>query len=109
MLADVCTSLAKQVARDGEGATKLVEVRVKGHRRPRAGGAHDRGLAAREDRDVRVRPQLGPGAHGGGPQRRVALRAEDAVLAFVAGGERHVLFERGTPTTDRSRPASRRR
>lgn len=30
MLTDVCVSLAKQIARDGEGATKLVEVIVRG-------------------------------------------------------------------------------
>ena len=29
----------------------------------------------------------------------VALAKEDAVLAFVVGDDRHVLFERGTPTT----------
>ena len=30
MLAKVCQSLAKQIAADGEGATKLIEVTVKG-------------------------------------------------------------------------------
>ncbi|MCF6409458.1 bifunctional ornithine acetyltransferase/N-acetylglutamate synthase [Pseudalkalibacillus salsuginis] len=35
-LKSVCTSLAKKIARDGEGATKLVEVHVKG---ARSGGA----------------------------------------------------------------------
>ena len=33
-LADVCTDLAKQVARDGEGATRLVEITVTGARTP---------------------------------------------------------------------------
>jgi glutamate N-acetyltransferase/amino-acid N-acetyltransferase len=31
----VCLSLAKMIARDGEGATKLVEVRIAGARTPR--------------------------------------------------------------------------
>ena len=34
-LLDVCVSLARQVARDGEGATKLIEVRVKGSSDPK--------------------------------------------------------------------------
>ncbi|HWD41890.1 MAG TPA: bifunctional glutamate N-acetyltransferase/amino-acid acetyltransferase ArgJ [Fimbriimonas sp.] len=34
-LTDVCVSLAKQIARDGEGATKLIEVRVKGSGDPK--------------------------------------------------------------------------
>src|SRR5207237_545539 len=29
-LAEVCTSLAKQIARDGEGATRLIELRIRG-------------------------------------------------------------------------------
>jgi glutamate N-acetyltransferase/amino-acid N-acetyltransferase len=35
-LTEVCVDLAKQVARDGEGATKLLEVRVTGSDDPRA-------------------------------------------------------------------------
>ena len=41
------SSLAKQVARDGEGATKLVEVRVRGTADPVRVARTDRGLAAR--------------------------------------------------------------
>ena len=97
MLADVCTSLAKQVARDGEGATKLVEVRVRGTRDP-----------ARVARTIAESPLVKTAMFGCDPnwgrvlmaagRSGVSLRAEDAVLAFVAGGEAHVLFDRGTPT-----------
>ena len=98
MLEDVCTSLAKQVARDGEGATKLVEVRVKGTSDP-----------VRVARTIADSPLVKTAMFGCDPnwgrvlmaagRSGVPLRAEDAVLTFVAGGEGHVLFERGTPTT----------
>jgi glutamate N-acetyltransferase/amino-acid N-acetyltransferase len=55
------TSLARQLARDGEGATKLVLVpcrRAHGRRR-RARRAPDRQLDAREDGAVRRRRELG--------------------------------------------------
>jgi glutamate N-acetyltransferase/amino-acid N-acetyltransferase len=62
----VCIELSKMVARDGEGATKLVEVRVWARRR--TGREEDRAfyrqLAAREDGDLRARPQLGPHRDG---------------------------------------------
>lgn len=98
MLVDVCTSLAKQVARDGEGATKLVEVRVRGTADP-----------VRVARTIADSPLVKTAMFGCDPnwgrvlmaagRAGVALAKEDAVLAFVVGDDRHVLFERGTPTT----------
>ena len=98
MLVDVCTSLAKQVARDGEGATKLVEVRVRGTEDP-----------VRVARTIADSPLVKTAMFGCDPNwGRVLMAAgragvpfakERAVLAFVMGGERHVLFDRGTPTT----------
>ena len=62
-LDEVCQSLAYQIAADGEGATKVVVVTVKGAA-SEADAPHDRAddrqLAAREMRDARQRPQLGP-------------------------------------------------
>ena len=97
MLEEVCTSLAKQVARDGEGATKLVEVRVTGTVDP-----------TRIARTIAESPLVKTAMFGCDPNwGRVLMAAgragvpfekEDAVLTFVAGGERHVLFHRGTPT-----------
>ncbi len=63
----VALSLTRQVARDGEGATTLIEVRVDGRRGRRPGQACRQGhrqLAPREDRGARRRPELGAGGHG---------------------------------------------
>ena len=59
----VMESLARQIARDGEGANKLIT--IDGHRRAQrrrrdAHGARHRQLAAGENRNRRQRPQLGP-------------------------------------------------
>ena len=98
MLTDVCTSLAKQVARDGEGATKLVEVRVMGSDDPK-----------RIARTIADSPLVKTAMFGCDPnwgrvlmaagRSGVKLDAKEAVLTFVTGGEGHVLFDRGTPTT----------
>ena len=97
MLTDVCVSLAKQVARDGEGATKLVEVRVR--------GTDD---SLRVARTIADSPLVKTAMFGCDPnwgrvlmaagRSGVALDARDAVLTFVAGNEGHVLFDHGTPT-----------
>lgn len=97
MLEDVCVSLAKQVARDGEGATKLVEVRVKGTDDP-----------TRIARTIAESPLVKTAMFGCDPnwgrvlmaagRSGVTLDPTEAVLSFVAGGESHVLFDRGTPT-----------
>ena len=74
--AEVCAELARQVVADGEGITVLAEITVSGaaRRRPGAGDrAPDRDLATRQDRALRTRRQLGPGADGGG-QRAVERR-----------------------------------
>jgi N-acetylglutamate synthase/N-acetylornithine aminotransferase len=73
-LSGVATSLARQLARDGEGATKLVLVTVVGARtgrRRRARRAADRQLAAGEDGAVRWRRELGsdPADDRRGPDR----------------------------------------
>ena len=69
----VCLDLAKQVVKDGEGAEKLIEVRVDEARDPRAGEAGsegDRQLPAGQDGGSRRRPELGPRGDGGGQVRR---------------------------------------
>lgn len=98
MLDDVCVSLAKQVARDGEGATKLVEVRVTGTNDP-----------VKVARTIAESPLVKTAMFGCDPnwgrvlmaagRSGVPFSANDAVLHFVAGGESHTLFEKGTPTT----------
>ena len=80
-LQSLCVELAKEIARDGEGATRLLEVRVTGapieshrHRsRPRGGR-----LDAGEGRHLRRRPELGPGS---GHRRRPRAGARGYALA----------------------------
>ena len=72
-LQQVLANLAEQVARDGEGARKLVEIVVEGAVSKAPGAAHravDRQFAAGEDRDCRRGRQLGPRGDGGGQGRR---------------------------------------
>ena len=67
-LHDVLANLAEQVARDGEGARKLVEIVVEGAKSNAVGAPHrhvDRQFAAGEDRDRRRGRQLGPRGDGG--------------------------------------------
>ena len=115
-LYSVCLHLAKEIARDGEGATKLVEVTVQnvavpenlvaGLRRqgPRsvAGGpgalpAHrredHRQLAPGQDGAVRQRPQLGPDPRRRGPcGRRVRPGTVEIALAGTT------VYREGAPT-----------
>ena len=69
------SSWREQIAEDGDGATKLVEVRVAGRARGRHGArarAGRRRVDAGEGGDLRRRPELGPRAGGGRRARRVA-------------------------------------
>ena len=61
--ASVCGELAKQIVADGEGATVLAEIAVRGaasESQARAIAERDRDVAAREDGALRPRRQLGP-------------------------------------------------
>ncbi len=58
-LRDVCASLAYQIAADGEGATRVLEVKVSG-----AKTAHDAHVAARA---IAVSPLVKTAVHGGDP------------------------------------------
>lgn len=65
-LREVCASLVLQLAADGEGATKVIEVTVRSaRRRPgQTGGQSGRQFAAVEVRRARGGPELGPGGYG---------------------------------------------
>ncbi len=92
----VCTSLAKQVARDGEGATKLVEVRVCGTTDP-----------TKIARTIAESPLVKTAMFGCDPNwGRVMMAAgragvpfepRHATLKVIAAGETHALFEDGSP------------
>ena len=71
-LSEVCVDLAKRIAREGEGATKLIEVTVEGAKTLPTGPqrrAHHLRLQPRQDRRSRQRPKLGPHNRGPWPQR----------------------------------------
>ncbi len=95
-LTRVCVSLAKQVARDGEGATKLVEVVVQGTADP-----------VRIARTIAESPLVKTAMFGCDPnwgrimmaagRAGVEFQKEEAVLSVIANGETHILFERGGP------------
>ena len=97
--------LARQIVADGEGIT--VARRDQRHRRRRrrpgqGDRAPDRHLAARQDRALRPRRQLGPGADG----RRLARRTTAATRSVDAA--RVTLRYNGTVVLD-ARRAERRR
>jgi glutamate N-acetyltransferase/amino-acid N-acetyltransferase len=65
-LGEVCLDLTKQIARDGEGATKLVEVRVD--------GARDDALARRVAKSIVNSPLVKTAVHGADPNwGRIAM------------------------------------
>lgn len=95
-LTTVCLSLAKQIARDGEGATKLVEVTVRGSSDPK-----------RIARTIAESPLVKTAMFGCDPNwGRIMMAAGRAGVPFDPGsakliveaaGEDHLLFEDGTP------------
>ncbi|MCW5943930.1 MAG: bifunctional glutamate N-acetyltransferase/amino-acid acetyltransferase ArgJ [Fimbriimonadaceae bacterium] len=96
-LATVCTDLARQVARDGEGATKLLEIVVRGTEDPR-----------RVAKTIANSPLVKTAMFGCDPNwgRVLAAAGRSGVpfdpalvrLALIANDERHELFCRGEPT-----------
>lgn len=98
MINAVCVDLAKQVARDGEGATKLVEVRVTGTSDP-----------VKVARTIADSPLVKTAMFGCDPnwgrilmaagKAEVPLSTDDAVLSlFGIEGPEYLLFEKGRPT-----------
>ncbi len=95
-LTDVCVSLAKQVARDGEGATKLVEVRVTGTEDPK-----------KIARTIADSPLVKTAMFGCDPnwgrilmaagRAGVAFTTDDVTLKLIAGDEEFTLFDNGGP------------
>ncbi|MEZ0326325.1 MAG: bifunctional ornithine acetyltransferase/N-acetylglutamate synthase [Fimbriimonas sp.] len=95
-LTDVCVSLAKQVARDGEGATKLVEVRVTGSEDPK-----------KIARTIADSPLVKTAMFGCDPnwgrilmaagRAGVPFTTDDVTLKLIAGDEEFTLFDNGGP------------
>ena len=100
----VCEPLAIGIVRGGEGATKLITVRVAGaasNEDARADRARDRQLAAREDGHARRRSELGP-ARRRGRTLGLGVHARKGRRAHRSGE----LFADGTPYDDRAPEAA---
>jgi glutamate N-acetyltransferase/amino-acid N-acetyltransferase len=108
-LTEVCGSLARQIARDGEGATRLVEIAVRGARSDAE--AHQVGDSIARSSLVKT------AIHGNDPNwgRILAAAGYSGVdidpariwLAFGDGDESLALLERGMPVAfDRARASA---
>lgn len=95
-LHEVCLELTRQIARDGEGATKLVEVVVTGTADP-----------LRIARTIAESPLVKTAMFGCDPnwgrilmaagRSGVSFDPQAAILSLRASGEDHLLFEGGSP------------
>ncbi len=95
-LMEVSLSLAKQIAKDGEGATKLITVTVQGSKDP-----------YKIARSIAESPLVKTAMYGCDPNwGRIMMAAgkcgvpidqNKAVLSLVCSGETHVLYEDGSP------------
>jgi glutamate N-acetyltransferase/amino-acid N-acetyltransferase len=104
-LTEVMVSLAKQIARDGEGATKLVEIRVQGTSDPK-----------KIARTIGESPLVKTAMFGCDPnwgrllmaagRAGVPFTLNDVRLALVIGDEEFVLFEDGGPAAFDAKKAS---
>jgi glutamate N-acetyltransferase/amino-acid N-acetyltransferase len=92
----VCLSLAKQIARDGEGATKLVEVRVTGTADPKTIARTIANSPLVKTALFGCDPNWGRVLMAAG-RAGVAFSSADVRLALAMDGEEHVLFEAGSP------------
>jgi glutamate N-acetyltransferase/amino-acid N-acetyltransferase len=97
LLNAVCVSLARQIARDGEGATKLIEVRVCGSEDPK-----------RIARSIAESPLVKTAMFGCDPnwgrilmaagKAGVTFHPQDVRLSVIARDEEFLLFHGGTPS-----------
>lgn len=100
-LTEVCTDLAKQIARDGEGATRLIEIDVS--------GAVDMPMAHAVANTIATSPLVKTAVHGGDPNWGRVLAAagrsgapidpERISLAFGPADARITVLEHGLPTS----------
>jgi glutamate N-acetyltransferase/amino-acid N-acetyltransferase len=97
-LTDVCASLARQIARDGEGATRLVELRI-------TGGANEH-QAHRVGDSIACSPLVKTAIHGNDPNWGRVLAAAgysgeaiepDKVRLWFGAGDDIQLLDRGLP------------
>jgi glutamate N-acetyltransferase/amino-acid N-acetyltransferase len=99
LLADVCMDLAKKIVRDGEGATKLVEIRIT--------GAVDGAMAHRVADSIACSPLVKTAIHGNDPNwgrvvcaagySGAAIDPDRLTLDFGLGAEQIRLVAAGMP------------
>jgi glutamate N-acetyltransferase/amino-acid N-acetyltransferase len=99
LLAEVCMDLAKNIARDGEGATKLVEIRIT--------GAVDGAMAHRVADSIACSPLVKTAIHGNDPNwgrvvcaagySGAAIDPDRLTLDFGLGAEQIRLVAAGMP------------
>ncbi|MBC8160518.1 MAG: bifunctional glutamate N-acetyltransferase/amino-acid acetyltransferase ArgJ, partial [Roseiflexaceae bacterium] len=100
-LAELCIDLAKQIARDGEGATKLIEISVS--------GAADTAQAHTVANTIATSPLVKTAVHGGDPnwgrvlaaagRSGAAIDPERVTLSFGPPQRQVTVLERGLPTS----------
>jgi glutamate N-acetyltransferase/amino-acid N-acetyltransferase len=96
-LTNVCQSLAKQVARDGEGATRLVEITVS--------GARSEGEAHQVANSVARSPLVKTAIHGGDPNWGRVLCAAGYSGADIDEGRLSLTFGPAERHGDSDTPA----
>src|SRR5262249_42395065 len=107
-LTEVCVSLARQIARDGEGATRLVEITVT--------GARDEAEAHTVADSIARSPLVKTAIHGGDPNwgrvlaaagySGAAIDPERLTLTFGGPGETLTLVRGGLPASYDEKTAS---
>jgi glutamate N-acetyltransferase/amino-acid N-acetyltransferase len=102
---EVCISLAKQIARDGEGATKLIEVRITGTDDPKTVALAIANSPLVKTAMFGCDPNWGRILAAAG-RAGVSFDPDKAVLTIWSNGEPHVLFEQGAPAAFDSKRAS---
>jgi glutamate N-acetyltransferase/amino-acid N-acetyltransferase len=95
-LTEVCVSLAKQIARDGEGATKLIEVVVRGTEDPTCVARSIANSPLVKTAMFGCDPNWGRILMAAG-RAGVSFDPSEATLTLTAAGEDHILFDRGAP------------
>jgi glutamate N-acetyltransferase/amino-acid N-acetyltransferase len=95
-MAEVCVSLTRQIARDGEGATKLIEVRVTGTSDPKTVALTVANSPLVKTAMFGCDPNWGRIMAAAG-RAGVAFDPDGAVLKVISQGEEHLLFEGGAP------------
>jgi len=95
-LTEICVSLAKQIARDGEGATKLLEVKVTGTDDPKTVARTIANSPLVKTAMFGCDPNWGRVLMAAG-KSGVTFNPALARLALNIGEETHLLFEEGAP------------